>query len=98
MKRYYPCIIGMATALTATACGGEDSTGPTAAACAPETTSVTATVSSGPSIVFDWEPRCPMAMVLVEGDEGDVWVIAADEGVNSLWDGPDEARSCPNRS
>ena len=90
MKRCHRCIIAIATILTAVGCGS-DSTAPIAEVCSPETTSFTATVSSGRSVVFDWEPTCPMAMVLVEEDGSDMWAIADDEGDNNVWDGPDEA-------
>ncbi len=44
--------------------------------CATATTSVTATVSGGSSPSFDWQPRCAVALLLVEDQHGgDQWVV-----------------------
>src|SRR5262245_33700558 len=45
--------------------------------CTAETTAVTTTVSSGDSLVFNWDPACCVAMVLVEYElsGGDRWGI-----------------------
>ena len=49
---------------------------------------VTVTVSGGEPLVFDWEPRCEVALLLVEEDGSDQWAIATDD---ATWDDPDLA-------
>jgi hypothetical protein len=53
-----------------------DSTSPRDVACDPETTSVSATVTVGASVVFDWSPACPVALLLVEDGASDTWLIS----------------------
>ena len=82
---------GLLVAFTLTLCVagcGDDSTGPAAEACTPETTTVTATVTTGQTVVFDWEPACPIAMLLVEDDASDMWGIGTDE---ESWGDPSDA-------
>ena len=57
----------------------KDSTGPDSAPCTAETGSVTATVTVGTSVRFDWTPRCSVAMVLVEEDASDRWLVSSPE-------------------
>jgi len=46
--------------------------------CAANTGSVNASVTASPTaVVFDWTPQCAVAMVLVEEDASDMWVVAA---------------------
>ena len=87
MKRCHCYITVIATALTAAACS-DTPAGPATAPCTPDTGTVIATVTSGQSVVFDWEPRCAVAMLLIEDDASDVWGISTDE---ATWDSPDEA-------
>jgi hypothetical protein len=56
--------------------------------CEPETTSVTATVTSGSTPSFDWDPACGVALLLIEEEASDQWSIATPE---SSWDTPDQA-------
>jgi hypothetical protein len=87
MKTCHGLITIVATTLVAAACG-KDSVSPSATACTAETGSVTATVESGGSIVFDWDPGCSVALLLVEADGGDMWGITTDD---ATWDNPDQA-------
>jgi hypothetical protein len=49
-----------------------------ASACPEGTTEVTASVTkSGSNVVFDWAPRCPVALLLVEQEASDMWVVNA---------------------
>jgi len=73
--------------LTVVACG-ENSTASDPEPCTAETGSVTATVSIGQAVIFDWEPRCAVALLLVEDDGSDVWAINTDD---STWDDPEQA-------
>ena len=77
----------VATSLLA-ACGDEDPTEPEATACTPATGTVTATVGSGTSPQFDWDPACAVALVLVEGSGGDTWIIGTDD---ATWSTPEQA-------
>lgn len=56
--------------------------------CEAETGSVQVDVSVGTSVVFDWNPRCPVAMLLVEEDASDMWGISTDE---ATWNRPEDA-------
>lgn len=56
-------------------CSG-DGTGPKNAGCPSETSSVQAIVTTGASVVFDWNPKCGVALLLVELDGSDQWGIA----------------------
>ena len=56
--------------------------------CEASTGSVAVTVNSGSPIVFDWDPFCPVAMLLVEEGASDMWGISTDE---ATWDSPDVA-------
>jgi hypothetical protein len=58
--------------------------------CAPDTKVVTATVTTGASVEFDWSPRCGMALVLVEENSSDRWVISTDE---ATWGAPSTANT-----
>jgi hypothetical protein len=69
-------ISALAAALLAAGCS-DSSSGPKDTACKAETSSVDATVQAGSSVIFDWTPSCPVALLLVEQDGGDQWVIAA---------------------
>ncbi len=53
-------VAGAATILA----GCRDSTGP--AACTKDTNRVSAAVTGGSSLSFDWQPRCAVALLLVE--------------------------------
>mgnify|MGYP001826205554 CR=1 FL=1 len=63
----------------------DDPAQPDPVVCDPELTSVTANVSGGLSPVFDWDPACPVAMVLVEEQAHDKWGLMTDE---AGWDDP----------
>jgi hypothetical protein len=72
------------------ACGDGDSN-PTGVedTCTDDTGAVTVTVSSGSSgPVFDWSPPCAVALVLVEQDAGDTWLVATDD---ATWGDPTQA-------
>ena len=60
------------------ACGddGDNGTGPDPIACTDDTGSVEVTVTTGASAVFDWEPACAVALLIVEQEGGgDMWLI-----------------------
>lgn len=67
-------------AVTAAGCAG-DGTAPKG--CPSETSSVQATVTTGASVVFDWDPKCGVALLLVEEDASDQWVIGAPDFDNN---------------
>jgi hypothetical protein len=83
-RRLIQC--GMLSA-TLVACG-DDPTEPEAAVCTPQTASVTVTVGGTSTPVFDWEPACAVALLLVEGDGGDTWVVSSDD---ATWSSPEQA-------
>jgi hypothetical protein len=66
---------------TALACS-DNGTGPDGSDCAAETTSVTATVTTGGETVFNWTPACRIGVLLVEEDASDMW------GISAFKDGP----------
>jgi hypothetical protein len=51
-----------------------ESTGPSECAATTGTVSVTVTKTAS-SVVFDWTPRCAVALVLVEQDGSDQWAL-----------------------
>lgn len=69
----------VSTLLIATAASCSDNPGaPTRTPCTAETGAVSVTVTkSGGSVTFDWNPTCAVAMVLVEEDASDRWVLMA---------------------
>ncbi len=63
-----------AAGTTTIVAGCSDSVAPQG--CPSATTSVGATVSGGSSPSFDWQPRCAVALLLVEDQNGgDQWVV-----------------------
>ena len=54
----------------------DEVTGPEEASCLPETASVEGKVTVGASVVFDWSPRCPVALVLIEEGAHDKWLVS----------------------
>jgi hypothetical protein len=64
------------TTVAAMGCSGE-TTAAQDPNCSATTASVTATVTTGTSVVFDWTPRCAVALLLVEKDATDQWFIEA---------------------
>jgi hypothetical protein len=52
-----------------------ESTGPKN--CTGDTGVITATVTTGATVTFDWEPRCAVALLLVEEEASDQWAITA---------------------
>ncbi len=59
------------------ACGGTP-TGDAGPTCAPDLSSVQATVIVGDRVEFRWQPACPMALVAVEDTLGaDQWATGA---------------------
>jgi len=86
MYRYREIFVSVVGALAIAACG-DDPTSPEVVPCTAETSSVTATVDAGQSVVFDWEPACGVAMLLVEEDASDMWGISTDE---ATWTRPDQ--------
>ena len=85
MKRPFTTLL--VSCLILVACG-DDPIEPEAAVCTSETASVTVTVSGEDTPVFDWNPACAVALLLVEGDGGDTWVISSDD---ATWSSPDQA-------
>jgi hypothetical protein len=77
----------LALAVMSGACG-DDPTEPDVVACTDDAGSVTATVSSGTTPTFSWSPACDVAAVLVEGSNGDTWIVSSDD---STWDSPAQA-------
>ena len=76
-------LAAMAAALVA--CG--NSTGP--AQCTDDTRTVTVTVSGDTPPVFNWDPACSVAHLLIEAEGGsDLWFIFTDDAV---WDNPAQA-------
>ena len=67
---------------------GDDGAGPDPIACTDDTGTVAVTVSAGLQPMFNWEPACAMALLLVEAGSGDVWGISTD---NATWDDPAQA-------
>lgn len=70
------------------ACGDDDPVD-VADPCTDDTGTVTVTVTAsavGP--VFDWNPDCAVAFLIVEENSGDVWFIGTDD---STWDDPAQA-------
>ena len=68
--------VGLAFAVVAASCS-HDVTTPGPVGCADNTTSVTPTVSVAGSVLFDWTPSCPLALLVVETSTGhDQWWIA----------------------
>jgi hypothetical protein len=63
-------VIGAASAV---ACSS-DSTAP--ASCQPETTVLTATVTTGASVTFNWSPGCAIAALIVEEGTSGRWGIS----------------------
>ena len=78
-----------ALALGAVACA--DAVGPAdAGECLDDTGAVTVSVGSGLAPAFDWSPRCPVALILVEEDASDMWAAGTDE---ALWYDPAAANA-----
>jgi hypothetical protein len=76
MKR--SMLVGSATFALAVAAISSCTSPSEASACPEGTTQVTATVTkAGSNVVFDWAPRCPVALLLVEEDAEDMWVVSA---------------------
>ncbi len=69
------------------ACGGD---GPTdiAPPCTDDTGAVTVTVGAGLQPVFNWEPACAIAVLLVEEQASDQWGISTDD---TTWGDPAQA-------
>jgi hypothetical protein len=68
-------VCALVAALAASSCTG-DAAAPQAA-CPDSTASVNATVVVGDSVVFDWTPKCAVALLVVEETMGhDHWWIA----------------------
>lgn len=61
---------------------------PMAIACTDDTETVTVTVGAGLQPIFNWDPACAVALLLVEAGGGDVWLISTDE---ATWDNPAQA-------
>lgn len=67
-----------ALALGVAACA--DTVGPEdAAECMDDTGIVTVSVGPGLTPTFDWSPRCPVALVLIEEEASDMWAAGTDE-------------------
>ena len=62
---------------------GDDGAGSDPIAC-----TVDVTVSAGLQPMFNWEPACAVALLLVVARSGDVWAISTD---NATWDDPAQA-------
>ena len=77
--RSIPLTAGLLAILVVGPSCSDDATEPETVGCTAETASVTATVSSGATPTFNWEPRCAVAIVLVEEDASDQWGLSTDE-------------------
>lgn len=86
MKMSYR-LVPMALLVAASSCS-DDSTAPEELSCTATTHSVEATVSVDSSVTFTWSPACAVALVLVEGDDGDTWWVSTAE---SAWGSPETA-------
>jgi hypothetical protein len=84
MRSHSRQLVALAALLSLVGCS-DDPSQPEPVVCDPELTSVTANVSSGLSPVFDWDPACPVALVLVEEQAHDKWWVMSDE---TTWDDP----------
>jgi len=74
--------------LVAAACS-EGPIGPAdAAPCADDTGIVSVTVSDAAQPVMAWDPSCAVAMVLIEEEASDQWLVSTDE---ALWTDPSAA-------
>ena len=81
-RRRWHFAIVMVVALAAWSCKG-DSTAPDVPGCGAQTTSVQATANVGSTVTFDWSPRCPVGLVLVEDEDGsDMWYVGTPEFQN----------------
>ena len=74
-KTFFPLVM-LATMVSAC---DDDPTGPASTPCTDDTGTVSVTVGSGLHPVIDWDPECAVALVLVEEDAGDQWLITTDE-------------------
>ena len=59
------------------ASGCSETSGPAADSCPADLKSVDAKITTGSTVVLDWSPRCPVALVLIEEDASDQWVVSA---------------------
>lgn len=66
----------------------DDTTSPEVDECEPETAAVSPTITVAESVVFDWEPACGVALLLVEEGASDRWAINTDE---QSWETPEQA-------
>ena len=76
-------LFGLMVCAPLVACG-DDATGANddPIDCGPEVTQVDVAVTTTSSdVVFDWSPRCRVAILIVEEGAGDVWLIG-DEDAN----------------
>jgi len=75
-RRWFAAASALAITVAVTSCSG-DATGPSDKDCTASTTSVNATISVGDSVVFDWTPKCAIALLVVETTVGhDQWWVA----------------------
>ena len=78
---------GLVAAALALGAACSDSAGPSDNVCKDETTSVEATVATGNSVSFNWAPACEVALVLIEADGSDKWLISTfDEQFRTVGD------------
>lgn len=71
----------LAILLASVACGSDTTSPSEQVAC---TGNVAVSVSSGTTPNISWDPACKAYSVLVEGDGGDVWGIASEDGENAI--------------
>jgi hypothetical protein len=77
MKRCWFAAASVLAMVVAVASCSSDATGPKDKDCTESTTAVNATTSVDDSVVFDWTPKCTLALLVVETTDGhDQWWVA----------------------
>ena len=77
-RRCCSVVVTLSAALLIGSCS--DTSGPDDDRCDATTVQVDVAVTTASNaVVFDWSPACAVALLLVEDDASDMWVISTDE-------------------